>query len=578
MDQRARGEAPTNGNGSNGSEAVANMAPISSEWPGTRKDRQPFGRPRAALSTSSKSTNPNASGGGDRPALERGLGIARRNWLILLICIVALPVLALVYSLLQTPKYTASATLLFNSAEAGQLPFGGEVDTDPQRAAATNLRLVSLEKISARTAKALDQPGLTTEGVSAAVEVAPQGESDLISIEATDPSAKLATQIANEFARQYISFRRETDQRRIVQAETIVEAKLAELSSGEREGPEGENLEKRLRQLAFLSTLTTGNAELVQEANEPSSPSSPKTKRNIALGLLLGIALGICLALLREQFDRRLRELEDVEALFDVPILGTIPQSSAIAHTGPGAQLAPTGAEGEAFRMLRASLRYFNVDRQVCSILVTSSVSQDGKTTVAWNLALAEARAGTRVLYLEADLRRPSLSTELGIPTDDGLSLVLTGSSEPSQAIREVEGVDVLVAGPVPPNPAELIESQRMSNLLAWAEENYDRVIIDTPPAAVVADAVSLFSQVGGVVVVARLQKSPRDDAEHLRDQLTNTGAPVLGLVINGVGAPSESNYYHASPTGEFAPRRKPESKASSANSNSSPANGRRQT
>jgi succinoglycan biosynthesis transport protein ExoP len=554
--------------------------PNSPEWPSARNARQPFGRPRAALSTSAKSANPSAGGGEDRPAAEKGLAIARRNWPILLICILALPLLAFLYSMLQTPKYTASATLLFNSSEVSPSPFGGSVDVDPQRAAATNLRLVSLEQIAARTAEALDKPGVTTETVSSEVEVAPQGESDLISIEATDPDAEFATAMANEFANQYISFRRETDRRNLVKAEAVVEQRLGELSPEQSEGAEGETLEKRLRQLAFLSTLTTGNAELVQEASVPDAPSSPKTKRNVALGLLLGIALAICLALLREQFDRRLRELEDVEAMFDVPILGTIPQSNAIEHTGPGSQLAPTGAEGEAFRMLRASLRYFNVDREVCSILVTSSVSQDGKTTVAWNLALAEARAGASVLYLEADLRRPSLSHELGIPGGDGLSLVLTGHSEARKAIHPVEGVDVLVAGPIPPNPAELIESNRMSDLLAWAEENYDRVIIDTPPAAVVADAVPLFSQVGGVVVVARLQKSPRESAEHLRDQLVNTGAPVLGLVINGVGAPSESGYYHASPTGEFAerkPRSKPPSRNGPAKPKPSRASGRRQ-
>ncbi|MFL5897551.1 MAG: polysaccharide biosynthesis tyrosine autokinase [Solirubrobacterales bacterium] len=535
------------------------------------------------MSTPPKSPNPTLNGGEDRPAIERGIAIARRNWLILLICIVLLPVLALVYSLLQTPQYTASATLLFNSSESSQALFGSPIggETDPQRAAATNLRLVSLEQIASRTAKALDKPGLTTAAVQEKVEIAPQGESDLIAIEATDPSAKFATVLANDFARQYIDFRSETDERKITEAEAVVEAKLAEMTPEEQSGQAGENLEKRLRQLTLIATLETGNAELVQEANEPSSPSSPQTKRNIALGLLLGIILAICLALLREQFDRRLRELEDVETLFDVPILGTIPQSSAIEHTGPGAQLAPTGAEGEAFRMLRASLRYFNVDREVCSILVTSAVSQDGKTTVAWNLALAEGRAGARVLYLEADLRRPSISAELGIPGDEGLSLVLTRNSDPTGAIRSVEGVDVLVAGPIPPNPAELIESQRMSDLLGWAEENYDRVIIDTPPAAVVADAVSLFNQVGGVVAVMRLQKSPREAAEHLRDQLVNTGAPVLGLVVNGVGAPTESSYYHASPSGEFGKRPPKAAEPSSrrrSKSKSSPASGRRQT
>jgi receptor protein-tyrosine kinase len=230
-------------------------------------------------------------------------------------------------------------------------------------------------------------------------------------------------------------------------------------------------------------------------------------------------------------------------------VLGTIPQSRAIQRSGPGGELPPTGMEGEAFRMLRANLRYFNVDREITSILITSAAPQDGKTTVAWNVAMAEARAGKRVLYIEADLRRPTLSGHLGISPDIGLSLVLSGAETAPTAIQNVQGVDLIFAGPLPPNPAELIESQRMTELLTWGEEKYDRVIVDTPPAAVVADAVSLFNQVDGVVIVARLNKSPREAAEHLRDQLANTSAPMLGIVINGVASPADSGYYRSQPT-----------------------------
>ena len=268
----------------------------------------------------------------------------------------------------------------------------------------------------------------------------------------------------------------------------------------------------------------------------------------MALGLLLGLLLGVGLALLRDQFDRRLRDTDGIEEVFNLPVLGTIPQSRAIQHSGPGGELPPTGMEGEAFRMLRANLRYFNVDREIASILITSAAPQDGKTTVAWNVAMSEARAGKRVLYIEADLRRPTLSGHLGLSPDTGLSLVLSGA-EPAAAIQNVQGVDLIFAGPLPPNPAELIESQRMTELLTWAKGEYDRVIVDTPPAAVVADAVSLFSQVDGVVIVARLNKSPREAAEHLRDQLANTGAPMLGIVINGVASPADSGYYRSQPT-----------------------------
>jgi receptor protein-tyrosine kinase len=490
----------------------------------------------------------------ERPAFERVLAIARRNLLLLAICLITVPAVALGYSLLQTKKYTASASLLFGTQSLEAKLFGFEPSQDSQRETATNLKLVSVDQVAVRTAQAMDIPGLTPSDIRETVAVTPEGESELIAIEATDTSPVLATRIANEFARQYINFSRDEEKAKIEQAKALVEAQLEELSFGEQEGGAGEVLSRRIRQLEALSAIQTGKAELAQPATVPSSPSSPRTTRNVALGILLGLLLGIGLALAREQFDRRLRDLEEVEDLLRLPVLGTIPRSRAIADRGAGADLAPTGAEGEAFRMLRASLHYFNVDRTVKSLLITSAAAQDGKTTVAWNLALSEARAGTKILYIEADLRRPSLAKALEIGDHDGLSLVLAGISEPQGALRNVQGVDLLTAGPLPPNPAELIESKRMDELLKWGEREYERVIVDTPPSAVVADAVPLFSHVGGVAVVVRLQKSPREPIEHLKDQLTNTGAPVLGIIVNGIEAPTDTTYYRGqTATGPFA-------------------------
>lgn len=480
----------------------------------------------------------------ERPAFERALAIFRRNLLLLAICAVGVPIVALGYSLLQTKEYTASASLLFGTRSLESRLFGVEQNGDPQREAATNIKLVSVDEIAVRTAKALETPGLTASTISNEVAVTPEGESELVSIEATDESPAIAAQIANEFARQYIDFSREKEQEKINQAKTLVEEKLDSLPPSEREGVSGEVLTRQARQLEALAAVQTGKAELAQPATEPDSPSSPKTARNVALGILLGILLGIGLALGREQLDRRLRDIEEVEELFRLPVLGTIPRSRAILDHGAGTELAPTGAEGEAFRMLRANLHYFNVDRTVKSLLITSAAAQDGKTTIAWNLAQSEARAGTKVLYIEADLRRPTLAAALSLGDHDGLSLVLAGISDPQGALHRTHGVDVLTAGPLPPNPAELIESKRMDELLRWAENEYERVIVDTPPSALVADAVPLFSKVGGIAVVVRLQKSPREPIEQLKDQLDNTRAPVLGIVVNGVESPTDSSYY----------------------------------
>lgn len=502
------------------------------------------------------------------------LAIVRRNLTLLAICAITVPVAALAYSLLQTKEYTASASLLFGTQSLEAKLFGFEPNEDPQRQAATNIKLVSSDEVAVRTANALDLPGLNAAGVRAAVTVVPEGESELIAIEATDPDPVLAAEIANEFASQYIEFSRDEARAKIDATKAPIKAQLEEIPEEERDATSASVLEGKIRQLEALRAIQTGNAELAEPAVEPVSPSSPRTTRNVALGIFLGLLLGIGLALTREQFDRRLRDLDEVEEILRLPVLGTIPRSRAILSRGAGADLAPTGAEGEAFRMLRASLHYFNVDRAVKSILITSAAPQDGKTTVAWNLALAEARAGTRVLYVEADLRRPTLAAALGVSDHDGLSLVLAGISEPRAALCNTHGVDLLTAGPLPPNPAELIESKRMKELLNWGEHEYDRVIVDTPPSALVADAVPLFSQVGGIAIVVRLQKSPREPMEQLKDQLVNTGAPVLGIVVNGVEAPTDNSYYRdQQAAGPFAERR-PVQQADADTINSAPSQG----
>ena len=477
--------------------------------------------------------------------VDRLLTVARRNLKLLLVCVLVVPAVALIYSLAQDKEYTASASLLFRDPGLDDALLGDSLfnqDDDPERAAATNLRLVSLRQISGRTAEALPGSGLTADEIAEKVSVSPQGESDLIAVEAVDGDPKVAAQLANTFANEYIAFRRDADRAKIAEAEALVNDQLERLGPEGAATPDGTQLEQRARELEILASLQTGNAELVQPAEAPSSASSPKPARNLALGLLLGIFLAGGITFLREQLDRRLKDPAEAADAFGLPILAAIPESRAISSFGR--EQGAAGIEGEAFRMLRANLRYFNVDRAVKSILVTSAAPQDGKTTVSWNLALAEAEAGKRVLYLEADLRRPTLASQLQVKASKGLSLVLAGMVDVKDAIQTQQGVDVLMAGPLPPNPTELIESQRMRDLIDWGEQNYDRVIVDTPPAAVVADAVPIMNEVDGVLIVVRIQRSQRDAAEHLREQLANISAPVLGLAVNSVALRPRSYSY----------------------------------
>jgi capsular exopolysaccharide synthesis family protein len=485
--------------------------------------------------------------GGRGGTLQRVIPIIRRNLGLIVLCIVLAPVAAFALSLLQTKEYTASSSLLFRDpgldTKFTGTPFFREGE-DESRLAATNLRLVSLDTMATLTARELDRPGLGREQVSEKVEVTADGPSDLVTIKATDSDPEFAALLANTFAREYVDFRRERDRAKVREALNLVERRLTALTPEERAAPAGQDLERSARQLELLSALQTGNAEVVQRAQPPTSASSPKPLRSVALALFLGLLLAVGLTLIREQLDRRLRDPSDVMELLDVPVLSVIVEERGTARSEVATDNPFRRLDTEAFRMLRTNLRYFNVDEELNSILVMSAAPEEGKTSISWNLARAEARAGKRVLCIEADLRRPTLATRLDVGADGGLSLILAGVMDPGDAVATVSGVDLITAGPLPPNPAELIESQRMRKLIQWGEQHYDRVIIDTPPAAVVADAIPLVPMVSGVVIVVRLGHSQRDAVERMRTQLANVNAPVLGVVLNGsIGRRNEYDY-----------------------------------
>lgn len=481
--------------------------------------------------------------------LEHVLAILRRRAGLIVLCFVVTAGAALGFSELQQKQYSASASLLFRNPGFAEDLFGTGTSvpsTDPTREAATNQKLVGLKVVGARAAKQL--PGLSPEEVSDMVSVSAEGEADVVSVTATSPIPAQAQRVANMFARQFIAFRAGTDRSKLLQAKRLAEREFNRLPPEQQAAARGQALSRGAEKLGILASLQTGNAELVQPADLPTSPSSPKPVRNGILGGVLGLLLGLGLAFLFERLNRRLRDPEEAREAFDLPVLGTVPESKAIMASNEGAAAAELPfVENEAFRMLRASLRYFNVDRDVRSVLVTSHGAEVGKSTVAWNLARVAATS-SKVAIVETDLRNPSLARQHGLRVGPGLAELLTHQIELDEAIQAKpiavgangkgggeRALDVIVAGAAPPNPAELIESQRMSEVLAKLGERYELVVIDTAPVGVVSDAFSLMRQVGGVIVVARMGKTTRDSAEQLREQLGRLEAPVLGIVANGI-------------------------------------------
>lgn len=472
------------------------------------------------------------------PALFQAL---RRRLPVFLVCALTVPLATASFSLTQEREYSASASLLFRDSRSADQLFGSTGSApppDPQREAATNIELVSLDAVANRTASRLGR-GLTGRSITQQVEVSAEGQSDLVRLTATDSSPAAAALLANAFATEFIDFRRRTDRANIRRAEALVRGELRRLPAT---AARRASLEERLEELQILASLQTGNAELVERATEPTSPSSPNMARNLGLGTFLGLILGALSAILLERLDRRVRDPDEIASIFHRPVLGAIPESRSldVKSSVPGSHSI---GEMEAFRMLRANLRYFAVDRRVGSVLLTSPSPGEGKSTVALHLAGTAARAGAKVLLIEADLRRPNLAQRLGVAARTGLSQLLAGNQELAEAVTHVplaggkgEGaLDVLLSGPLPPNPTDLIESERMRDTIRVAEEHYDLVVVDTPPASIVSDAIPLLTEMS-VIVVCRLGKTLREPARRLRGQLENLGASTLGVVVNSVG------------------------------------------
>ena len=492
----------------------------------------------------------------DGNALGSLLPVVQRRWRMILVCVFLGAATAIGFSLREQKEYTASSVLLFRDPGFDQQLFGNQVflpNTDPTTQEPTNLELVSLPIVIARTAAALH---LRASDIKSAVSVSGVGQANVAKISATDPTPARAAQIATTYAQQYVLFRQEMDRAQIAGAQRLVDRELSAMAPAQLRTANGQALQTRAGELSELAALQTGNAEVEQPASIPASPSSPRTGRNGILGVMLGLLVGVGLAIIAERSDRRIRDLAELEEVYGLPILGSAPISRGLAHAGT----APLpSADAEAFGLLRARLRYFNVDRDVRSLLVTSALPQEGKTTIALNLAIAQA-AGARaeVVLVEADLRRPSVATRLGIESGPGLSEVLSANASLDAAIRRVlvprngngngngatANLMVITAGAVPPNPGELVESRAMIDLLSALHERFDLVIVDTAPISLIPDAIPLIRLVTGVLVVGRIGLTTRDAARQLRVQLDGLRAPVLGVIANAA-SPRTFPYVH---------------------------------
>ncbi|HVV75216.1 MAG TPA: polysaccharide biosynthesis tyrosine autokinase [Mycobacteriales bacterium] len=275
-------------------------------------------------------------------------------------------------------------------------------------------------------------------------------------------------------------------------------------------------------------------AKLVQLAAVPSVPISPRPTFDLVVGLLLGLVVGLGGIALLQALDRSMRAAAEAEAAYGAPVLAIVPERSSRKPIVFGPKRSTTA--GEPYRSLRTSLRFVDPDRPMRTLLVTSATPEDGKSTTAANLAIALSLAGDRVVLVDADLRRAGLAPMLQLERAAGLTSVILGQAALADVLQTYgRDMRVLETGPLPPNPSEILGSQLFNGMLNQLAATADFVIIDAPPVLPVADAMTLASQVDGVLMVARHGRTERNAATEAHRRLTAVGARIVGVVFNAV-------------------------------------------
>ena len=494
--------------------------------------------------------------------------LGERRWLILATAAVIVAI-ATLNSAAQDDKYEAVSKVLVGQTDPvnGLFP-GAGAESDPDRVARTNLELIENATVAARVERALTgEVELDSEALLDRVDADIENDSDVVAIKVRDEDREQAASIANAFAIQFARFRERAASRNLETAIERAQLELDALESDELTSPRGRTIERRLSDLEIAAALQGSSVEVVKRAEAPDDTVEPRPFTAFLVSIPIGLLAGLLLALLVSYLDRRLKREEQVEAIAQMPVVASIPRrSERLVRRRAGGGVWADPVEAESYGRLATNLRFFNFDRQVKTVLVTSAVPEEGKTTVTLRLAAALAGAGQGVLAVEADLRRPTFTDYFSIQFPHGLSGVLIGATPFEDVVTRVhtsyalaapteEGdeawttapfIEVVPAGVIPPNPNELLAGNALPEVLNEAKSHADIVLVDSAPLVPVGDAIPIANAVDGVLLVVKLGESRRDELRRALKLLGTLRSKVIGVVITNAERPSDKYDYYA--------------------------------
>jgi tyrosine-protein kinase len=523
-------------------------------------------RSRATFSGEPPYVSPHAAGAAQPRALRDYLRILRRRKWYVIGTAIFVAVLAAVFSAQQSKSYRAQAQVWLNRQDLASALTGtqnGSLAEDPARYAATQAATAHSETVAAIAIKKAGVKGRTATGLLGESSVAPDPTADLLDFSVQDPNPAVAARLVNAFTSAFVAFELRAQAGQLFPSHHRIRQKLAQLrGAGLKDTAAYKRLAGTEQQIEIMQYLQSSDRVL----NRPTAgvQVAPRPTHDALLGLGFGLLIGLGLAFAAEALDRRVRTAEEVEEEIRLPLLASLPTPPRSSRGGIAMSDDPTSPYAETVRRLATNIAFSNPDRLTRTLMFTSAVQQEGKSTTLANLGVALAVVGHRVVLVDLDLRRPSLASLFGIHQLSGLTDVTVGRTALEEALFPVQlgelkqpgisddpaeplmhgSLHVLATGPLPLSPAEFVTSDALAErVLAPLSKQFDYVLVDSPPAGVVGDAIRLAPRVDGIVAVARLGLVSRTALSDLHRQLAAAPAAAAGVVVTGVRSPALAAY-----------------------------------